>query len=187
MCFCDACLAGARKAGVDAAALAQRARNELDRFFVDGAEPADPLADPEWSAFLAWRTATVTSLVEEVGAAMSKQVGLAVIPTTQSPNSLCWIEGSDLAALAKIARLEIPAYQSGVPAILSDVATTKAAAGPDAELGYILRPSYPNLPSAGDVRTVVREIGATGAASISFYNSGHLRLSSLDWIKSAIG
>lgn len=188
MCFCDACVAGAAKAGGDAARLAQRTRDELDRFLANGTEPAtDPLVDPEWSGFLAWRAATVTSLVEEVRAAMPQEVGLAVIPTTQSPNSLCWIEGSDLAALAKIARLEVPAYQSGVPAILSDVAATRVAAGPGARLGYIVRPTYPNLPSAGDVRTVVREIGATGAASISFYNYGHMRLSSLDWIKAALG
>ena len=187
MCFCDACVAGARQAGVDATGLAHRTRAELDRFFADGTEPSTDLrADPDWSAFLAWRATTVASLVEEVRAAMPKDVALAIIPTTQSPNSLCWIEGSDLAALAKIARLEIPAYQSGIAAIVSDVAATKATAGPGAQLGYILRPTYPNLPTAADVRTAVREIGAVGAASISFYNYGHLRLSSLDWIKSAI-
>jgi hypothetical protein len=188
MCFCEACVAGARRAGVDAMRLAQRTRDELDRFFADGTEPTTDLrADAEWSAFLNWRAASVTSLVEDVRAAVPKAVQLAVIPTTQSPNSLCWIEGSDLAALAKIARLEVPAYQSGVAAILSDVEATTAAAGRGARLGYILRPTHPNLPTAGDVRTAVREIGAVGAASISFYNYGHLRLSSLDWIKSAIG
>jgi hypothetical protein len=186
LCFCEACVRGAAQAGIDAAALARRAREELDRFFADGTEPTDPLGDPEWSAFLSWRAGVVSGLVAEVRDAMPNHIGLAIIPTTQSPNSLCWIEGSDLAALAKIARLEVPAYQSGVPAILSDVEATRAAAGAGAQLGYILRPTYPNLPSAEDVRTVVREIGATGAASISFYNYGHLRLSALDWIKSAI-
>lgn len=188
MCFCDACVAGAGKAGIDAASLVRRTRGELEQFFADGTEPPTDLqADAEWLAFLAWRASIVTGLVAEVRASMPKTVGLAVIPTTQSPNSLCWIEGSDLTRLAKIARLEMPAYQTGVDAILSDVVATKAAAGPGAELGYILRPTYPNLPTAGDVRTAVREIGAVGAASISFYNYGHLRLSSLDWIKSAIG
>jgi hypothetical protein len=187
MCFCDACIAGARQAGVGAAALAQRTRTELDRFFADGTEPSDPLTDPDWAAFLAWRAATVNSLVAEVRAAMPRRVELAIIPTTQSPNALCWIEGSDLNELAKFARLEIPAYQSGVPAILSDVHDTKAAAGPEARLGYILRPTFPNLPSAGDVRAAVEGIGAAGAASISFYNYGHMRLSSLEWVKSALG
>lgn len=188
MCFCDACVASAAQAGINAADLARRTRSELDRFFADGTEPpTNPLADAEWVAFLAWRADIVTGLVAEVRAAMPEEVGLAVIPTTQSPNSLCWIEGSDLAALAKVARLEIPAYQSGVPAIVKDVGATAAAAGTGASLGYILRPTPPNLPSAGDVRTVVREIGATGAASISFYNYGHMRLSSLGWIKAAIG
>jgi hypothetical protein len=186
LCFCEACVTGAAQGGIDAAALARRAREELDRFFADGTEPTDPLGDPEWSAFLSWRAGVVSGLVAEVRDAMPNHIGLAIIPTTQSPNSLCWIEGSDLAALAKIARLEVPAYQSGVPAILSDVEATRAAAGAGAQLGYILRPTYPNLPSAEDVRTVVREIRATGAASISFYNYGHLRLSALDWIKSAI-
>jgi hypothetical protein len=186
LCFCEACVRGAAQAGIDAAALARRAQEELDCFFADGTEPTDPLGDPEWSAFLSWRAGVVSGLVAEVRDAMPNHIGLAIIPTTQSPNSLCWIEGSDLAALAKIARLEVPAYQSGVPAILSDVEATRAAAGAGAQLGYILRPTYPNLPSAEDVRTVVREIRATGAASISFYNYGHLRLSALDWIKSAI-
>lgn len=188
MCFCDACRTGAAQAGINAADLARRARNELDGFLADGTEPpTDLLADPDWLAFLAWRADIVTGLVAEVRSAMPNEVELAVIPTTQSPNSLCWIEGSDLTALAMFARLEMPAYQSGVPAILDDVEVTRAAAGPDARLGYILRPTYPNLPSAGDVRTVVQAIGASGAASISFYNYGHMRLSSLDWIKAAIG
>ena len=50
-----------------------------------------------------------------------------------------------------------------------------------------LRPTFPNLPTAGDVRTAVGGIGAVGAASITFCNCGHLRLSSLDWIESALG
>jgi hypothetical protein len=108
MCFCSACVTGARRAGIDAMRLAQRTREELDRFFADGVEPSTDLqTDPEWAAFLAWRAATVTSLVGEVRAAVPKAVQLAIIPTTQSPNSLCWIEGSDLVALAKIARRKL--------------------------------------------------------------------------------
>ncbi|MCB0891862.1 MAG: hypothetical protein KDB51_08525 [Propionibacteriaceae bacterium] len=186
MCLCESCVASAQSMGVDAADLAQRTRHELEAFFNDGTEPpTDPEADEDWHAFTAWRMATVTSLVKEVRAAMPASVGLAIIPTTQSPNSLCWIEGSDMASLAGIARLEVPAYQVGVEAILADVAEVRAEAGEHAHIGYILRPTYPNLPSAGDVRRAVEGIAGSGATSISFYNYGHMRLSSLDWIASA--
>jgi hypothetical protein len=188
MCFCDACLAAARDAGIDGAALKARTRDELESFFADGVEPAsDPETDADWQAFTAMRTESVGALVDEIRAAMPATVGLAIIPTTQSPNALCWIEGSDLARLAQTARLEVPAYQAGVPAILADVAQVRAAAGGAAQIGYILRPTFPNLGSADEVRRAVTEIAATGATSISFYNYGHMRLTSLDWIAAALG
>lgn len=186
-CFCDACLATATSAGVDGTGLQRRTRSELDRFFADGTQPAsDPEIDPDWQAYNSMRAATVTALVAEVRAAMSPSVDLAVIPSTQSPNSLCWIEGSDLAALAKICRLEVPAYQVDVPAILADAAQVRVATGPAARIGYILRPTYPNLPTAAAVRDVVHQLDAAGAAGLSFYNYGHMRLSSLDWIAAAL-
>jgi hypothetical protein len=187
MCFCDACLADAATAGVDADALRRRTRDELELFFADGIEPAsDPNTEPDWRVFNAMRAASVTALVAEIRAAMPRGVDLAIVPTTQSPNSLCWIEGSDLAALAGICRLEVPAYQIGVPAILADAAEVRATAGAVAQIGYILRPTFPNLPSAADVRAAVAGLDKAGAASVSFYNYGHMRLKSLDWIAAAL-
>lgn len=187
MCFCDACLAAASAAGIDAAALRARTAAELELFFADGVEPAtNPETDPDWRAFNAMRADTVTSLVAEILDTMPVAIDLAIIPSTQSPNSLCWIEGSDLAALAKICRLEVPAYQTGVPAILADAAQVRDAAGANVNIGYILRPTYPNLPSAADVRSAIAGLDAAGAGGISFYNYGHMRLSSLDWIATAL-
>lgn len=187
MCFCDACLAAARRSGIDGDALRRRAIDELELFFADGTDPAtDPQTDADWQAFNAMRAASVTSLVAEIRAAMPRAIALAIVPSTQSPNSLCWIEGSDLAALAQICRLEVPAYRTGVPAILADAAEVRAAAGPEASIGYILRPTYPNLSSAAEVRQVVTKLDAAGAAGLSFYNYGHMRLSSLDWIAAAL-
>lgn len=187
MCFCDACCAEARKAGIDGDALRRRAVDELEKFFADGTEPAtDPEIDADWRAFNAMRAASVTALVAEIRAAMPRAIDLAIVPTTQTPNSLCWIEGSDLAALAQICRLEVPAYQTGVPAILADAAEVRAAAGPAAKIGYILRPTYPNLSSAHEVRQVVTALDTAGATGLSFYNYGHMRLASLDWIAAAL-
>lgn len=187
-CFCDACKAGATKAGIDIAGLAANARRQLDSFFSAGTLPeSDPVTDFEWQAFYTWRAEVVTSLVAEIRAALPVEVRLAVIPTTQIPNDLCWIEGSDLAGLAQAAdRLELPAYETGVAEIAADAARACAAAGDEAEIGFILRPSYPNLASATEVAEAVTALRGLGPRSISFYNYGHMRLFALDWIAAAL-
>jgi hypothetical protein len=124
--------------------------------------------------------------VERIHASLDPSVSLAVIPTVQTPNDLCWREGSDLAMLASAAdRLEVPAYQSGPARIAADMAQVRRAAGASARVGFILRPTWPHLADADEVRQGVRAAEANGAESISFYNYGHMRLQSLDWIAAA--
>jgi hypothetical protein len=188
MCFCKACRTSAKAYGVDVDALAASARRDLEQFFRSGAKPSlDPETHPDWHAFHAWRAIAVAELVREIRAELDAQVGLAVIPTVQSPNSLCWIEGSDLEVLAAAAdRLEVPAYQTGVQNISKDIEEVRAAAGTSARIGYILRPTYPNLFNAEEVCDAVRAVSEAGAESVAFYNYGHMRLESLEWIKAAL-
>ncbi len=188
LCFCSACRARARAFGIDADRLAAEAVRRLDAFFADGHAPLSDLRiDADWSAFMACRAATVTSLVAEVRATTPAQVTLAVIPSVQSPNSLCWREGSDLAELAQVAdRLEVPAYQRGAEAIESDMAEVRAAAGGSAQVGFILRPTWPHVSGAEELTNCVAAARANGADRMSFYNYGHMRLQSLDWIAAAL-
>lgn len=188
MCFCDSCRSREGADRIDADALHRRTREELETFFAEGTEPAsDPLTDPDWQAFIDWRGRVVAGLVAEVRAELNREVGLAIIPTVLSPNRECWVEGSDLPRLAEAAgRLEIPAYQTGVPAITADVADVRETVGPNARVGFILRPTYPNLHGSGEVAEAVAALRAAGAESIAFYNYGHMRLESLDWIRAAL-
>jgi hypothetical protein len=183
-CFCDACKAAASAAGLNADGLARQARRDLEAFFADGAAPlVDPGTDPDWAALQAVRAATVTSLVAEVRAGLARDVGLAVIPTVQSPNSRCWREGSDLAGLAHAAdRLEVPAYQCGPTAIAADMAEVRAVAGEGARIGFILRPTWPHVQGPDDLAACLQAATEAGAEAISFYNYGHMRLQSLNWI-----
>ncbi len=187
-CFCEACLSRAKAGGIDAAALSRQARGDLEAFFADGTAPVlSPQTDPDWAAYLACRADTVTSLVAEVRAALDPQVALAVIPSVQTPNNLCWREGSDLAALARVAdRLEVPAYQRGPHAIAADMAEVRAAAGDATQLGFILRPTWPHVTGADDLAACIRSAKAAGTDRLSFYNYGHMRLQSLDWIAAAL-
>jgi hypothetical protein len=187
-CFCTACRSGAKSHGVDIDDLAQKTHRELELFFADGTEPStDAKNQPDWQALHTWRAKVVASLVSEVREALNPDVTLAIIPTVQSPNSLCWSEGSDLSLLASAAdRLEIPVYQTGLSSMTEDVKQVCAAAGSEARLGYILRPSYPNINGIDQLRDAVKMITKAGAKTISFYNYGHIRLQSLDWIKGVL-
>lgn len=188
MCFCGACRAGAAADGVDADGLARNTVAELDRFFASGDLPVTaPDTDHDWTAFLLWRAKTVAALVAEIRAELPRETGLAVIPTVQTPNELCWIEGSDLKYLTQAAdRLEVPAYQCGPAAIQADAARVRADAGPDADIGFILRPTYPHLTDADQLAQAVRGLRELRPTSLSFYNYGHMRLESLDWIRGAL-
>lgn len=183
-CFCPACLARAHTAGLDGAALARRARRDLEAFLADETAPLpDPRRDADWSHWQALRADTVTSLVAEIRAALPRETGLSVIPSVQTPNSLCWREGSDLVSLARAAdRLDVTAYQRGPSAIATDIAEARAAAGEEARLGFILRPTWPHVAGEDELASCVAASKAAGADRISFYNYGHMRLRSLDWI-----
>jgi hypothetical protein len=187
-CFCLACLSRARKAGLDAEGLAARARRDLDAFLADGSAPLpDPQHDADWAAWQDLRAETVTSLVAEIRDALPRETGLSIIPSVQTPNSLCWREGSDLAALARAAdRLDVTAYQRGAEAIAADISEVRDAVGDEAKLGFILRPTWPHVSGPDELATCVAASRAAGADRISFYNYGHMRLQSLDWIARAL-
>jgi hypothetical protein len=55
------------------------------------------------------------------------------------------------------------------------------------KLRGILRPGFPDLQTAGEVAGAVAALRAAGVEDIAFYNYGHLRQRSLDWIASAMG
>jgi hypothetical protein len=196
--FADATRRAARAAGIDADRLQARARELLERWFAaDFAVPeamarewwlADVIADPEWAAFLHWRCRLVAELVGQVRAALPQDTRLAVIPTVQRPSAAAWVEGSDLAMLAKAADvLEIPAYHASAEEALIDAWDVRRRVGDGAPLHAILRPTHPDLAggreTAQALRRLVEEAGVTGVA---FYNYGHMRLAGLRHAKAAL-
>lgn len=187
-CFCSACMEQAQLGGINMSSLRAAARQALEQFFATGEYCGpSPFEDPDWQALHDWRAKTVASLVAEVGEALPSETKLAVIPTTQSPNSLCFVEGSDLQRLAVAAdRLEVPVYQNGPAAIGSDAAQVRQAAGSGAKIGFIVRPAYPNLTCKDAVCEAVAKLRPLNPSSISFYNYGHFPLRSLDWVRAAL-
>jgi len=197
LCFAPACIAGAKAAGIDAERLAADVRHRVEHFLADPRQMpdsfayewmmADLIVDPEWGAFLRWRCDVVTSLVAEIRDALPKQTELAVIPTVQRPTAGCWLEGSDLAGLAKAAdALEVPAYQANVAEVWHDTADVRRRAGDDARLHLILRPTHPDLGDGAETAAAAAALKEFGAEGLAFYNYGHFPLSGMERIREAL-
>lgn len=195
--FSDAAVAEARKDGVDAPSLAARARRDLEAHLAaDRTVPAemagqwllaDLAGDPDWAAFFRSRCRVVTDLVAEVRAALPRETDLRVIPTVQRPTAACWLEGSDLAGLARVSDgLEIPAYMPDAAGVLADIADVRRRSGPDARLTAILRPGFPDLAHGAETAVAAAGLPAHGVEGIAFYNYGHLRLAALDRMAEAV-
>lgn len=194
LCFCEACIAGATRAGIPAAALQARVAASIDGYLrapVDA--PADmamewlaaDLVDGDFAAFARWRCDTVTSLVAEIRAAVPKDRGVWVIPSVSRPSARGWLEGGDLRALARAADgLEVPFYEPSAERVAADAHDVIARAG--AIPRAILRPGHPDCEGAGDLAAKVAALRAQGVDDVSFYNYGLLRPHNFAWIAHAL-
>ena len=197
LCFCGHCLDGAQAAGIDAKRLKAAVRDDIaaylasDLDFPDDMAAAfwasDALLDADLSNFLRWRCTVVTSLVQAIREAVRPDANVAVIPSVARPTGGAWYEGSDLRALAQAAGiLEVCFYEPGPERIRCDVWDVQRRLKGAGHLRGVLRPSFPDLAARQDVIDGVAALVAAGIHDIAFYNYGHLRQASLDWMGDAL-
>jgi hypothetical protein len=197
LCFCEHCIVGAKKAGVDARHLKTRVANDISAYLAsdidfpaDMAEAfwlADTRLDGELKAFLDWRCTVVTSLVAEIRATVRKDATVAVIPSVARPTGGAWYEGSDLGALAEAAGIvEACFYEPSAARVKADLFDVKRRIGNRGKLRGILRPAYPDLESKGEFLAAVAALKEGGVTEIAFYNWGHVRSANLAWIADAM-
>ncbi|MBU0584049.1 MAG: hypothetical protein KKB66_16155 [Alphaproteobacteria bacterium] len=197
LCFCNHCIAGAEKAGIDARRLKAETAADIEAYLdsdidypADMAEAfwrADVAADGDLRRFIDFRSGVVTSLVGEIRSAVRKDANVAVIPSVARPTAGAWYEGSDLAALAGSAGIiEACFYEPDamrVKADLFDISRRLKGAG---KLRGILRPSHPDLSSKREFLAAVAALREGGVDELAFYNWGHLRRANLAWIGEAL-
>ncbi|MCB1487051.1 MAG: hypothetical protein KDJ88_06285, partial [Bauldia sp.] len=197
LCFCDHCLKGAKAAGINAEGLRAQVVADVSSYLEgdfdmpdDMAEAvwlADTITDGEMGAFLAWRCDVVTSLVAEIREVVRDDANVAIIPSVARPSGGAWYEGSDLKALTEAAGiLEACFYEGSVDRVKADAWDVKRRLRGAGTVRGILRPGFPDLQSESEVAGAVSGLRAAGIEDISFYNYGHLRQSSIDWIGAAM-
>lgn len=197
LCFCDHCLAGAEQAGIDARALKARIAGDITAYLDGDVDFPDDMAEAFWVAdlrdspdlarYLDYRSATVTSLIAEIRAALRPDVTLAVIPSVARPTAGAWYEGTDLKAVAGITGcIEACFYEPSAARVRAELWDLKRRLGPDTRLRAILRPSWPDLADKAELLAAIAALKAGGVSELAFYNWGHLRRRNLAWIGQAL-
>jgi hypothetical protein len=198
LCFCDHCVTGAKAADIDAEDLRRRLAQAVENYLASDIDFEDDMAEAFWRAdlqldpdlhdFLNWRCRVVESLIGEIRGAVRDDAMVSVIPSVDRPSAGAWYEGSDLAGLATVAdKVEVCCYEPSVARIRSDMHDVIRRVGDVGRLRAILRPGYPDLGDAAAVRQAVTALTDVGIVDIGFYNYGHLRRASLDWMGAALG
>ena len=197
LCFCEHCITGAEAAGIDAQRLREGVRGSIEGYLASELDFPDDMAAAFWLAdvvldsglaeFLRWRCGVVSSLVGEIRAAVREDATVAVIPSVARPSGGAWYEGSDLAALARAAGIvEVCFYEPGANRIGSDLWDVQRRLGGAGRLRGLLRPGHPDLTTRQAVADTVAMLHASGVEDLAFYNYGHLRRASLDWMGEAL-
>jgi hypothetical protein len=197
LCFCKHCLSGAEKAGVDAKGLKARVAKNIHDYLEgdidlqsDMAEAlwlADVASDPDLRKFLDFRSEVVTSLAKEIRQSVRKDVEVAIIPSVARPTGGAWYEGTDLKAIAETTGvIEACFYEPSVDRIKADLVDIKRRTNNIGKIKGILRPAFPDLTSEAAVVDAVSALWDGGVKDIGFYNYGHIRSQSLNWIGKAL-
>lgn len=198
LCFCTHCVAAAGAQGIDAQRLKAQTTDDIERYLAsdidfppDMAEAfwlADIQADGDLRRYMDFRSGVVTSLANEIRAAVRSDATVAIIPSVARPTGGAWYEGSDLAALAATTGIiEACFYEPSAERVKSDLFDIVRRLRGQGKIRGILRPSYPDLASKGEFLAAVAALREGGVDELAFYNWGHLRPSNLAWIGEALG
>ena len=193
LCFCPACLARARAAGVSGEA----ARSTVLRWIVEACERAVPHARwpafpagglavfepyPEVDAYLRWRFEPVTSLIADIRADADPATRVHLIDLKDG-----WLGGCDPADTAAACDgLVLCAYGMEPDAVTALIRAGRQAVGPDKSLGAGFRVFYPEVPGPGQLAARSAAAAAAGADGLHYYNYGLIPEARLDWISRAV-
>ncbi len=211
LCFCDHCLAAARGQGVDAERVRAFVRDDLEGALADGREDASAdaptraslaaIADGELLGYLDAREATVSSLIAEVADVVEARGRRLVMmdhagaikgyatgrPTGGPAADISWLLGVDVRKVSRSCHgIEAIGYVADPARLRLDVEAYRALIGDETPFVVCLRPSPPDCDDAANLAEKVSLLRSLGVTRMDFYHYGFLRLSALDWIRTAL-
>ncbi len=210
LCFCEHCLAVARRLGIDGGAVRAAVREELERVFAgegfahhEGEFTRDELvalAGGELVAYLDARAETVATLAAEATEAAAARGRRFVFlelagaakgyasgqPTGAPAAEISWRLGVDFARLTRTCdEVEVAGYASDVERLRFDLETYRRHLG-NCPVALALRPSPPDCVTPENLKAKVRLARDLGVARVDFYHYGLVCIEALDWIRAAL-
>lgn len=193
LCFCEACLARAARAGVDGGP----ARKLVRQWIAETCEQAVPARRfpefpasgldtfkpwPELHVYLLWRFEPVTSLVAELREAADPATKVVVIDLKDG-----WLGGCDLASLGQVCDGAILcAYDMQPDAVADLLAAGRLALGVEKFLGTGYRLFFPEMSGPETLAAKVSPALGGQVDGINFYNYGLVPAARLDWVRHAL-
>jgi hypothetical protein len=208
LCFCESCLARARRRGVAGEEVRDVARREVERVLAGepdraGEPEADELgrlAGGEMAGYLESRTETVTSLAADA-AAEAESGGSRLVfmdPTgatkgymTGTPAGApaaadAWRLGIDLPALAEACgEISALGYAADPERVRLDLDAYAERAG-TGRLSLVLRPMLPDCDSVENLAAKLRLARERGVERVDLYHYGLVPLTALDLVREAL-
>jgi hypothetical protein len=211
LCFCAHCLAAGNRRGVDTPKVHAVVRADLESALAEGTErgPDDAptrsalaeIADGELLGYLDARAETISSLVAEAAEVVEAHGRRLVFldfagaikgyatgrPTGGPAAEISWLHGIDIAEVARSCHgFEAIAYVADPERLRLDIETYLALIGGETPFGVCLRPSPPDCENAKNLANKLSLVRSLGVGRADFYHYGFLRLSALDWIRTAL-
>ncbi len=194
LCFCDSCLARARKAGVDAEAARRTVRHWIEEMTMRPIPVQEPdfvargvegfKDTPEVYEYLRWRFESVTSLTREIREAVNPrtQVYFLSLLTSQA-----WLFGIDFEGVARASDgVVVCAYDTKAPQVGLDIADARARVPQGKYLATGLRVFYPEVHDGEELCAKVREAAESGTEGFNFYNYGLIPPTRYDWVRQSL-
>jgi hypothetical protein len=184
LCFCPACIARAKTAGLDGEAvrgLVHRLLIEVTERPLPAREEAEVARYPEIEAYAELRVSAVTALVAEAKEAAHPDTRVHVIDDLAP-----MLTGHDTGAAARSCDgALVCAYNMDTHAVATAIADARRAIGADRWLGAGLRVFVPEIGGAADLVARAEAAVRAGAKGLNFYNYGLVPAARLDWIAEA--
>ncbi len=200
LCFCSHCVLRAMEDGVDVAALVREVRAVTDAALAGDGADRELALDGELPAFIDSRQRTVTSLVEEVRAALDgtgtafcfmDQAGALKGYATGQPAGapaadVAWQLGVDVAAVSDLVdAYQVLAYAQDPARVATDVAAYRSRTR-GVPLRCALRPTRPDCASPENLAAKLDVLDGLGVTERDFYHYGLLPLPAINQLRTVL-
>ncbi|WP_419901790.1 hypothetical protein [Kiloniella sp.] len=193
LCFCDHCVKGAKRHGVDATVAHQQVRDLIEASCHRESPaaqfpnfPTDDIAAFKGLAalygFLQWRSQPVTSLMDSIKKAAHPNSRIVLIEGEE-----CWKDGIDLTEINKACDgIIMCAYEASPDEITDMIKATRKTIGSEKYLGFGASAFFEHVKSSDALNQRTQAAVSAGVDGINFYNYGLIPEPRLNWIKNSI-